>query len=91
MSKAVVYQGQSFLDKIVECTGDIDNAFEMMLLNSISITEELHLGRVLKKSKITDYEIVACFTEMNKPATKKIVTTNNLIDYSFPGEFPFSF
>jgi hypothetical protein len=34
-----VYQGQSFLDKVIEMTGSVDNAFGMAIENNVSITD----------------------------------------------------
>jgi hypothetical protein len=93
MSKEIVYSNQNFFNKVIECTGDIDNAFEMMLLNNkTTFTNKLEVGLVLKKSKITDYEVVDFFTEINRPSTSvSIISIDNSLDYLFPGEFPFSF
>lgn len=93
MSKDIAYAGQSFLDKIIECTGDIENAFDMTILNARTITDKLQVATILKKSAITDYDVVDFFTENNRPATNIaiIVSTDLAIDYSLPGEFPYSF
>jgi len=93
MSREITYSGQSFYNKVVECTGDIENAFAMLLLNKkTSTTERLQVGEVLKVSEVTDYEVVDYFTELNRPATLKdkiiVEATEN---YLLPGEFPFSF
>lgn len=90
-----VYAGQSFLDKVIETTGSIDNAFEMSLLNDMSITDDLIVGSELKIAKVTNLFVVNYFNENNRPAT--IITTHPTeqtieIDYRFPqGEFPISF
>jgi hypothetical protein len=93
MSKEVAYSGQSFLDKIVECTGDIENAWDMTFLNARILTDKLEIGKALKKSEITDYDVVAFFTEKNRPATfiARVIPTDPTFDYSLPGEFPYSF
>jgi hypothetical protein len=93
MSKEIAYTGQSFLDKIVECTGDIENAFDMTLLNARILTDNLEVGKTLKKSKITDYDVVGFFTEKIRPATfvAIIIPTDPSFNYSLPGEFPYSF
>jgi hypothetical protein len=93
MSRNVVHSGQSFLNKVVECTGDIDNAFQMMLLNNkTSLTSNEVVGEVLKASDVTDYDVYDFFQD-RKPSTlkNKIVIINSSLDYLFPGEFPFSF
>lgn len=68
MSKKI-YQGQSFFDKVIENTGSIDNAFEMTLLNGISITDDVVLGQELKIGGLINKSVVAFFGEMNRPAT----------------------
>lgn len=88
MSKNITYSGQSFYNKVVECTGDIENAFAMLLLNKkTSTTERLKVGEVLKSPEVTDFEVVDYFTEFNRPATIGVQKEN----YMLPGEFPFSF
>lgn len=88
MSKNIAYSGQSFYNKVVECTGDIENAFAMLLLNKMtSTTERLKVGEVLKSPEVTDFEVVDYFTELNRPATIGVKKEN----YMLPGEFPFSF
>ncbi len=69
MNSNIVYQGQSFLDKTLELTGSIENAFEMALLNGISITDDLEIGQSLKGTEITDANITNLFTPANRPAT----------------------
>lgn len=91
MSKTIVHSGQSFFNKVVELTGDIDNSFEMMLLNSkTSLTSNVSVAEELKASTVTDNEVVEFYLD-KMPATlfnrKSQVTT----DFGFPGEFPFSF
>lgn len=94
MSRNTVHSGQSFFNKVVECTGDIDNAFEMMLLNNKkSFTTNSFVGEVLKASNVTDNDVVDFYID-RKPATlinKLVVTIDDSLDYLFPGEFPFSF
>lgn len=93
MSKEIAYAGQSFIDKIVECTGDIENAFDMAFLNHRILTDKLEVGKSLKKSQITDYDVVSFFTEKNRPATfvAIVIPSDPTFDYSLPGEFPYSF
>jgi hypothetical protein len=67
MSK--IYQGQSFLDKVIECTGSVDNAFEMAVLNGVSITDDVMVGQELNPSTITNGLIFGLFGELNRPAT----------------------
>ncbi|WP_264522136.1 hypothetical protein [Flavobacterium sp. N1994] len=93
MSKKIVYSGQSFLDKVLECTGDVTNAVEMAVENGINITDDLVVGNEVKSSSITKKNVVNFFTEDNRPATRYVQLANNVSDnYGFPeGEFPIGF
>lgn len=65
-----IKQGQSFLDVVIETTGDLDNAFEMSLLNGISVTDDLQIGQILGATPITNIRVTNTFNENNKPATE---------------------
>lgn len=93
MSKQIVYSGQNFFNKVIECTGNVDNAFEMLLKNNQkSFTQNLIIGQELKTTPITNVNVVNYFNEMNRPATaKNKLNINSQIGYEFPYEFPLSF
>jgi hypothetical protein len=65
----MVKQGQNFLDKVLEQTGSLENAFEMALINDLSITDVLVIGDVLKPAGKIKNTIVSLFSENNEPAT----------------------
>lgn len=69
MSNTIVYQGQSFLDKVLETTGSIENAFEMALLNGVSITDDVETGQQVATTAVSNTFIKASFNELNRPAT----------------------
>jgi hypothetical protein len=69
MSKNKVYNSQSFFDKVIECTGSIENAFKMALLNGISVTDDIVIGQQLKIPPVTNKVIVEFFGDLNRPAT----------------------
>lgn len=69
MSNAKVYQGQSFLDKVLETTGSIDNAFAMAILNGMSITDDVVVGQELKATGATLKSVVSIFNNKKRPAT----------------------
>lgn len=79
MSKKV-YQGQSFFDKVIENTGSIDNAFEMALLNGMSITDDVVIGQELKIGVLINKSVVSFFGEMNRPATQVSEYQKELIE-----------
>lgn len=73
----IIKQGQSFLDKVTQLTGSYENALEMAILNSLSVTDEqssvtktpFEIGKEIKVSKITNKRVVAFFNLKNEPAT----------------------
>jgi len=69
MSDKKVYQGQSFLDKVLETTGSIENAFEMAFLNGVSITDDIDTGQEVAATVVTNKFIKANFNEKSRPAT----------------------
>lgn len=68
MSKTVK-QGQSFLDKAIELTGSVENAFAMAKLNGLSVSSELAIGAEIMPSAITKKSIVQQWDEKNAPAS----------------------
>lgn len=65
----IVFAGQSFLDKVLETTGSIDNALEMSILNGVSITDNVIVGEELQVLPISNKVVVSYFNEFNRPAT----------------------
>ena len=77
----IVKQGQSFLDKVTQLTGNYENALEMAFLNGVSITassqdESLAIGTSIQVSSITNKRVVAFFNPKNEPATAVAVDNN---------------
>lgn len=88
MAKELVYSGQNFYDKVIECTGDIDNSFAMFKANGFDTN--VRVEKKIKSTVITNWDVVDYFTESNRPATNH---TNNYIsptDFLLPGELPYS-
>lgn len=73
--KDKVYQGQSFIDKVLETTGSSENAFEMALLNGISLTDNVGIGQELVSSSATRKGVVRIFNKNNRPASAIINST----------------
>jgi hypothetical protein len=69
MSDKIVYQGQTFLDKVLETTGSIENAFEMSLLNGCAVTDDFAIGAVVSVSLITNAVLANSFSATNRPAS----------------------
>lgn len=67
--KDKVHQGQSFIDKVLETTGSTENAFEMALLNGISLTDNVAIGQELLPSSATRKGVVRIFNNKNRPAS----------------------
>ena len=89
MNNTKTYEGQSFLDKVIETTGSIENAFEMALLNEISISDDLIVGSELKASKVTNKIVAAYFSYNKRPATAiaTVFTETKKINYAFPTQY----
>lgn len=69
MNSKIVHQGQSFIDKVLETTGSIDNAFAMALLNGMSITDDVVIGQEVKTTGVTLKSVVSIYNEKKRPAT----------------------
>lgn len=69
MNDKIVYQGQNFIDKVLETTGSDENAFEMSLLNNVSITDDVIIGEELKVTPVTLKGIVRIFEPNNRPTS----------------------
>ncbi len=67
MSK--VKQGQSFIDKVTELTGNYENALAMALLNGTSITDDAEPKKEYKVSQVSNRNIVRFFDARDKPAS----------------------
>ncbi|RTY71566.1 hypothetical protein [Flavobacterium sp. LB2P53] len=74
-----VYQGQSFLDKVIEMTGSADNAFAMALENNVSITDSLAIGTLLTYSGTVIKSISSLFNDNNRCATAITKQNHELI------------
>ena len=79
MSKNIVFVGQNFLNKVVELTGSIDNAFEVAIINNLSLTDNLIIGTELKSTPITNKAIFNFFDHDNKPTTS--LTVNEIAQF----------
>jgi len=69
MSDKIVYQGQSFLDKVLETTGSVENAFEMAILNGVSITDDVEIAQQVVAAKVSNKAVKSIFNEYSRPAT----------------------
>lgn len=89
--KQMVYANQTFLDKVIECTGSIDNAFDMALLNKIIVTDDVVVGTELLINKVSNKVIFNFFTANNRPATGIVAENKQTQPYGFPYGFPVRF
>lgn len=63
--------GQTFLDVAIQETGSLEAAFEMALLNDVSITDDLLITDQLEAPEPMDLEIVSYYVRNDiKPATE---------------------
>lgn len=65
-----VFQGQNFLDKTIEITGSIENAFALALENNVSISDNLTVGSDLKYTGKQVKSITDLFDDNHRCATK---------------------
>lgn len=65
-----VKQGQSFFDMVIQGTGDINQAFDMAVLNQLSATDRLSIGDIIEPNKNLKTSIVRLFQKDNIPATE---------------------
>lgn len=84
--------GQTFINKVIELTGDVENAFEMMRLNGLqTITSGVIAGRRITPTAVTDFDVVDYFID-KIPATgfENKIKTVQVNDYLLPGLLPYS-
>jgi hypothetical protein len=62
-------QGQSFLDIVLQSTGNLEDMFEMAMINDIAITDDLEIGETIQITTITNKYIVSQWQEGKEPAT----------------------
>lgn len=86
MEKVVVKQ--SLLDIAIQCCGSVEAVFDIAVLNDLSITDELVVGKAIQCDTVADVNIANYYRNRNlKPATalslddKITLTTNEGISY----------
>jgi hypothetical protein len=62
-------QGQSFLDLVLQGTGNIENSFAMSVLNGVSITDNLFIDEEIIPAGKENKFITELWSEYNLPAT----------------------
>ncbi len=75
MSK--VQQGQSFIDKTLELTGSVESLLEMAILNNVSITDDVSIGKEIIGTQILKNSIVEGLT--NELIATKITSEINQV------------
>ena len=88
-----VIEGQSLLDIATQEDGNLLSAFDWAIANNLSITDELVPGQKLvsPKSIYRNNDMANYFKNRNQKIATGITNQSIVEDYSFPGEFPFSF
>lgn len=69
MKEVKAKAGQSFLDLVIQTTGDIKNAFAMAKKNGRSLTDDIDVGDVFETIAPTEIDITRLFGAHNLPAT----------------------
>lgn len=66
----IVLDGQSLIDVAIQCCGSAEAAYDIALLNNISITEDLTAGLELTIPAAVNSSVVSYYTQKGiKPAT----------------------
>lgn len=66
----IVLEGQSLIDVAIQCCGSAEAAYEIAVLNGLSITDDLAAGRELNIPTAVNATIVSYYTQKGiKPAT----------------------
>ena len=66
----IVLERQSLIDIAIQCCGSAEAAYDIALLNNISITDELTAGRELNIPTAVNASVVSYYTQKGiKPAT----------------------
>lgn len=87
MQTTKVKQGQTFFDSVIESTGNITNAFEMALVNNISVTDMLFNQMDLVVAG-TERKVITQLFQFNKPASTD-KESYAIYDYIFSQTLPF--
>ncbi|MDH1880923.1 hypothetical protein [Empedobacter sp. GD03797] len=72
-----VQQGQSFIDKTLELTGSVESLLEMAILNNVSITDDVSIGKEILGTQILKNSIVEGLT--NELIATKITSDINQV------------
>ena len=72
-----VQQGQSFIDKTLELTGSVESLLEMAILNNVSITDDVSIGKEIIGTQILKNSIVEGLT--NELIATKITSEINQV------------
>jgi len=95
MSKVIVIANQSLFDIANQEFGSIDAAFHIAVLNQMSVTDLPRPGQHLLVPELEFQKDIANYFKNAgikiATVTRKPVQVVPIEDYSFPGEFPFSF
>ena len=74
MNKSIVTQGQNILDKAMEMTGSIEGAFDIALMNGVSITDDRKIGDEICAGEILTSVVVAIFK--NRPLSTSLTVSD---------------
>ena len=58
---STVQIGQSLLDKAIELTGSVDNAFAVSVANGMAVTDDLEVGSEIERAGLIFTNVAALF------------------------------
>ena len=80
MSKMIVLEGQSLLDIAIQCCGSAEAAYDIAVLNGLSIADDLVAGRELSIPAAVNSSVVSYYTQKGiRPATNITTEAENAL------------
>ena len=74
----IVLEGQSLLDIAIQCCGSAEAAYDIAVLNGLSIADDLTAGRELTIPAAVNSSVVSYYTQKGiKPSTAITATTED--------------
>jgi hypothetical protein len=65
LNKTTVDHGQSFLDKVIQSSGSVEQAIDMAMLNDIAITDEVQTGMELSVKDMVTQRVTSPATAID--------------------------
>lgn len=83
MQSIISKYNQTFFDIAIIATGDASNAYQIAVLNNMSVTDIIPAGTDLIYESITNQDLVDYIQKVGTPATEYIEAPFRIFDESF--------